>query len=295
MVGFEWLSVVSDWFYMVYENYFTIMNVAIVVAAVYFVAFIVVMLAHGVGSDFIKFDAFDSALNRFFGKHGEINDENKKIFRKTCISKLPFSIKKFCRKCDKKGIAYADVAWESKINRKSETAGIFGIITFFILFLIGVVLLTVLASLSGVGSMQYSSYICFAIISGSIEMVAIAFQLYYLSNKYECIADSIAMKLYKNTNLSISRNKEKIESYYFADTILKKATAPDILSKHDDNVSCLGRMIDNILADGVSGGMVGLLVDGLRSLLVTGYVSPADELRLSCLVHDIENKYSKLA
>ena len=281
-------SAVAEWFCMVYNNYFTVINVCIAIAVLYLLTFIIIMVAHGTGSNFVRLSRFDRSLKYFFKKYGAVNRSNNVVFRKFCVAKLPYSLRRSWIKSEKKQSLSSD-EWNIMLRRKAENTGVAGLIIFFVIYVLGVVMLSVLSVFNVNGNAANDACVSITMVSGSIQLVAIAYQLYYLSNKHEGINRDIIIK-FRNSIKSKTKPRELPTFDYSFTEILKKTSNENLVFSDTDNVSLLRKMIDNVIAEGVSCEMITMLVDGLRSLLSTGYVSPAEELRISCLVHDIESK-----
>ncbi len=288
MGGIVFSAAFADVMGSFYTEYVTIFNVSFAMTIIYLITFLTVLLSHGFGSSFVRLGNFDISVDTFIAKYGAVNICNKQIFRKFCLTRLPYSVKRAWQKCDKKGENFSDSRIDSLISHKLECSGTIGIVVYFTIYIIGVILLTTVGVVNGV-EYDYTAYISIAIITGALEMVALSFQLYYLSNKYSCIGRDIFCKLRAGVKYPEAVNNFPDFNYSFSD-ILVKARREPVAAPKTDNVGLLSKMIDGIVKDGVSTEILSMLVDGLKSLQSTGYVSPADELRIGCIVHDIEGK-----
>lgn len=252
-------------------------TVSILLVLLYSLTFFIALLVNGTASSEIKMSKTFTRLKGFFARFGVIQKGNFVQFNKICISKMPAKVKKACVRFIFNPTLDNQSNLKLSLLDTSKKSCTSAFIAYIIIFGIGAILAVATITLETFYLENNGVGIAVSLFFGAVNLVILAVQMYYISNKYK----NIDMQIYSdivsryvkedNNNKILAKSQNKAEN------------------KGIDSIDELRRIVYGLIESGASKELLGLFKDGLLSVAATNYNSTADQMRLENIVTKINS------
>lgn len=252
-------------------------TVAVLLFAIFTISAIIAMIVNGTACSEIRLARTLRRIKGFVARFGVIQKGNFIHFNKICASKMPKLVKKSCVRYIFNPTSENQADLKRNLIRTADRSCTNAFIAYISVFGVGAIFAIVTIALETFFLDGNNLFLAVSIFYGASILIAMALQMYYLSNKY------------KNVDIQIySEIASRCVKDEIADKVVEKSQ--NIASnKVIDSIDELRRIVYGLIESGASKELLGLFKDGLMSVAATSYNSTADQLRLENIITRINN------
>ena len=281
---------VSESLYAFYEKYCTLENFALLIGIVYLLSFLVIITVQCFFSDTLKLARYKKELVKFVARFRVIDNTNIKYFDYKCSRKLPKKVKNEWKMYEKIKRPYAYSSFLGLVEYKHKKTGTICFYIYLALYVLGIVAITILGNIYGVYSLSQSAFIAGALFLGAVLFVVMAYQMYYVYNKYYDIASSIDKLL--SSHVRICGNDIKVinENKSCDNIFIKKANSEKVVL-NVNTIDALKNKVEELSKNNDNEELIALIKEGLKSIKKTEYCSGEDNIKIDNIIDNVgDNK-----